>query len=70
MKNRRFLFVKDGMAWPRSSGHDVHTFHMMQALVKQGHAVALATRKPAPDEAVAHGGFSELYTLDDAATTA
>ena len=30
------LFVKERMAWPRSSGHDVHGYHMMCALVEWG----------------------------------
>jgi glycosyltransferase involved in cell wall biosynthesis len=37
------LFVKDTLAWPRSSGHDVHCFYMMQALTRLGHKVALLT---------------------------
>jgi glycosyltransferase involved in cell wall biosynthesis len=49
----RLLFVKESLAWPRSSGHDVHTFHMMRALAQLGHEVALLTAdRPAP-EAVA-----------------
>jgi polysaccharide biosynthesis protein PslH len=45
----RFLFVKDNLAWPRSSGHDVHAFHMMQALQRLGHDVGLVTRtEPLP----------------------
>ena len=39
----RILFVKHTLAWPRSSGHDVHAFHMMKALGQLGHQVALAT---------------------------
>src|ERR1700732_5022958 len=37
----RLLFVKETLAWPRSSGHDVHCFHMMQALTRLGHEVSL-----------------------------
>jgi len=45
----RLLFVKDGLAWPRSSGHDVHCFYMMQALTRLGHDVGLLTAaEPAP----------------------
>jgi glycosyltransferase involved in cell wall biosynthesis len=44
------LFVKDALAWPRSSGHDVHCFYMMRALAEQGHEVALLTAaEPAPE---------------------
>ena len=35
----RLLFVKECLAWPRSSGHDVHTFHMMRALASLGHSL-------------------------------
>ena len=57
----RVLFVKERMAWPRASGHDVHTFYLMQALGRLGHAVALGTIDPAPPEAVAGGGTSADY---------
>jgi hypothetical protein len=40
------------MAWPRASGHDVHTFYMMQALAKLGHSVALATLDTPPPKAI------------------
>jgi glycosyltransferase involved in cell wall biosynthesis len=46
----RLLFVKHTLAWPRVSGHDVHAFHMMQALAAGGHDVVLATAvEPVPD---------------------
>jgi glycosyltransferase involved in cell wall biosynthesis len=46
----RLLFVKEALAWPRSSGHDVHCFHMMRALAGMGHDVALATvQRPVED---------------------
>ena len=32
----RLLFVKERLAWPRSSGHDVHCYHLMQALGGRG----------------------------------
>jgi polysaccharide biosynthesis protein PslH len=59
------LFVKERMAWPRSSGHDVHTFHLMRAMAARGHAVALATMAPTPPEAVAGGGFEAEYCFDE-----
>ncbi|QEL15431.1 glycosyltransferase family 4 protein [Limnoglobus roseus] len=61
----RLLFVKERMAWPRASGHDVHTFYLMQAMAQQGHAVALATITPPPPESVAGGGFEAEYCFDD-----
>jgi glycosyltransferase involved in cell wall biosynthesis len=48
----RLLFVKEALAWPRSSGHDVHCFHMMKALAASGHDVALATVQRPTEEAV------------------
>lgn len=48
----RILFVKERQSWPRSAGHDVHGFHMMQALARLGHQVALLTLEPPQAEAV------------------
>jgi len=39
----KLLFVKHSLVWPRSSGHDVHTYYMMKACAALGHEVALAT---------------------------
>lgn len=45
-----FLFIKDSLAWPRASGHDVHTYHMLRALSQAGHGVSLTTRsEPTPE---------------------
>lgn len=49
---RRLLFVKEQLAWPRSSGHDVHCFHMMRALMQLGHDVSLATVTPVSAESL------------------
>lgn len=49
----RLLFVKDSLSWPRSSGHDVHCFHMMQALTRLGHEVGLLTASEPLPEAIA-----------------
>jgi glycosyltransferase involved in cell wall biosynthesis len=44
------LFVKDKLAWPRSSGHDIHCFHLMRALERNGHPVSLTTvHRPLPE---------------------
>ena len=59
----RLLFVKEALAWPRSSGHDVHCFHMMQALAALGHEVSLATVKPAAEEAVAGLPLRDLLCI-------
>lgn len=62
----RWLFVKERFAWPRSSGHDVHTFGMMQALAKIGHAVSLCTVDAPPEAAVAGIDFATRYCLAEA----
>ncbi|CAN5894952.1 glycosyltransferase [soil metagenome] len=49
----RFLFVKHVLAWPRSSGHDVHSYHMMKALADLGHQIALVTVDEPVTEAIA-----------------
>jgi glycosyltransferase involved in cell wall biosynthesis len=51
-RGRRLLFVKDRLAWPRSSGHDVHTYYLMKALAESGNAVALATLDRPADAAI------------------
>src|SRR5262245_22360273 len=49
----RFLFVKQSLAWPRSSGHDVYCYYLQRELARLGHEVSLLTAdEPAP-EAVA-----------------
>ena len=53
MSRLRLLFVKESLAWPRSSGHDVHTYHMMRALARLGHDVGLITAAAPATEAVA-----------------
>jgi polysaccharide biosynthesis protein PslH len=63
----RLLFVKEALAWPRSSGHDVHCFHMMGALARLGHAVALATVRHPDPEAVRGLPLDEYACLEEAA---
>jgi glycosyltransferase involved in cell wall biosynthesis len=48
----RLLFIKETLAWPRSSGHDVHSYYMMRALAARGHVVGLATLRQPGDDAV------------------
>jgi polysaccharide biosynthesis protein PslH len=61
----RFLFVKPRLAWPRSSGHDVHCYHLMKALADRGHQLALATVTPPPPEAIAGLPLDLYRTLGD-----
>jgi polysaccharide biosynthesis protein PslH len=49
----RLLFVKDALAWPRSSGHDVHCYYMMRSLASMGHEVSLLTASEPALEAIA-----------------
>jgi len=59
----RLLFVKHALAWPRSSGHDVHTFYMMKACAALGHEVALATVVEPTAQAVSGLVLSACFTL-------
>src|SRR5262245_29610379 len=59
----RVLFYKPNLAWPRVSGHDVHTFYIMKGLGELGADVHLATRIPTADEAVAGLTLGSLQTL-------
>ncbi len=59
----RLLFVKHSLVWPRSSGHDVHTFHMMKACAELGHEVSLATVVPPEPPAVEGVVFKEKIRL-------
>ena len=61
---KRWLFVKDRFAWPRSSGHDVHTYGMMAALAELGHGIALATVAESPDRALEGIPFTARYCLN------
>jgi glycosyltransferase involved in cell wall biosynthesis len=63
----KLLFVKETLAWPRSSGHDVHCFHMMRALAGLGHQVSLATLKRPADEAVAGLSLRGRFCFGDGA---
>lgn len=63
MTRLQLLFVKQSQNWPRSSGHDVHGFHMMQALAARGHAVTLACVVPPTSEAVAGLRLEAVHAL-------
>lgn len=61
----RLLFVKPRLAWPRSSGHDVHCYHLMKALAQRGHQLGLVTVVPPEPEAVAGLPLELCRTLGD-----
>lgn len=59
----RLLFVKEKLAWPRSSGHDVHCYHLMRALGRQGHDVSLATLHEPDVRAIDGAGLASVQTF-------
>lgn len=59
------LFYKPGFAWPRASGHDVHTYQMMRALTELGVEVSVATNAGAPAAALAGIPFTATAALDE-----
>ena len=59
----RLLFVKESLAFPRSSGHDVHCFHMMRALMDRGHSIALVTQAQPSPEALAGLTLAGCWTF-------
>ncbi len=61
----RLLFIKESLAWPRSSGHDVHCFYLMKALTDLGHDVALGTVVPPSAEALGPLPLARRFLLDD-----
>ena len=65
----RLLFVKEYFAWPRSSGHDVHCYHMMRELANRGHAVALITKTEPPPESIAGCPLEARWTFASAPDT-
>jgi glycosyltransferase involved in cell wall biosynthesis len=61
----RVLFYKTDMAWPRASGHDVHTFNLMRSLAGLGCRVAFVTvRRPDP-RALEGANLDRLVALDE-----
>jgi glycosyltransferase involved in cell wall biosynthesis len=61
----RLLFVKERLAWPRSAGHDVHCFYMMQALARLGHTIGLLTLEPTTADAQRGLDLSLCRTIAD-----
>lgn len=59
----RLLFVKHSLVFPRVSGHDVHTFHMMKACAELGATVDLATVTPVEEDAIEGSGVSSQSVI-------
>jgi polysaccharide biosynthesis protein PslH len=68
----RCLFYKREIAWPFRSGHDVHTFNMMNALSAAGHHLGLITALPLapPVQEALHCEFHHTLGPDTAADDA
>jgi glycosyltransferase involved in cell wall biosynthesis len=60
----RLLFVMEELRWPRSSGHDVHSYEMMRALAALGHEVGLALATPPSADAIDGLPLAWLTSLD------
>lgn len=60
----RLLFIKESLTWPRSTGHDVHCFHLMQAFAHLGHEVSLATVVEPPPEALQSLVLTHQFSLN------
>ncbi|MCE9529635.1 MAG: glycosyltransferase family 4 protein [Planctomycetes bacterium] len=61
----RLLFIKDSLSWPRSSGHDVHGYHLMRELSVLGHEISLATVSDPDPRAIEGAGLASRHLLDD-----
>ena len=60
----RILFYKRDLQWPFRSGHDVHTFQMMDALCAAGHHVGLVTARPLAASVLESLRLDFVQTLD------
>lgn len=65
----RLLFFKANLGWPRTYGHDVHSFEMMRALAELGHEVALASEVEPSPQALARLRLHAFWTVDPAVTS-
>lgn len=66
----RFLFVKARLEWPRTYGHDVHSYEMMRALAGLGHEIALATDVAPTPQALDGLPLAAQWVLDNDPSTA
>jgi glycosyltransferase involved in cell wall biosynthesis len=62
----RILFYKADLAWPRSSGPDVHGFNMMRAMGRLGARIALVTLRTAQSNALSGLDLDLLEPLEAA----
>ncbi|MDC0279236.1 hypothetical protein OAL43_03435, partial [bacterium] len=66
----KILFVKTSLVFPRSSGHDVHCFHMMKAMSEMGCDVHLVTNSTLYPGAIDGAGLKTAQTLAVGSPTA
>lgn len=64
----RLLFAKHALLFPRSSGHDVLTYHMMKTCRRLGHEVALATAEEPTAAAIDDLDLDMRFTLCEGST--
>jgi len=63
----RLLFVKESLAWPRISGHHVHTYYLLRALSQLGHTLGLVTNTELDPKAVEGVPLERHYLFDQIA---
>lgn len=66
-RSMHLLFVKQSQVFPRSSGHDVHTYHMMRSFMELGCKVSFSTLHPPSQEAIAGLRLTNLWNWNDTA---
>src|SRR5438552_7880084 len=66
----RLLFVKESLAWPRISGHHVHTYYLLRALSQLGHTIGLVTNAAVDPQAVEGLPLERQYLFDNLAIPA
>jgi glycosyltransferase involved in cell wall biosynthesis len=60
----KILFYKPSFSWPRNSGHDVHTYHMMRSLAALKASVSLVTETAPHPKALAGLTLDQMIYLD------
>lgn len=61
----RLLCYKSSLDWPRTRGHDVGLFHLMQEFSALGHDVGLATNRRPSDRALEGLNLQLVHALDE-----
>jgi polysaccharide biosynthesis protein PslH len=61
----KILFMKERFAWPRASGHDIHTYYCLEALQAQGHHTSLACFQRPDRQAIECVAEDDLYIFGE-----